>query len=79
MSDELDCVVVGAGVIGLAIPRRFALAGCDVVVLEQERVRKQVPSLCRLVFKPTEPINFPEGWAWGLVRNRICFPIDLLD
>ncbi|NIL93157.1 MAG: FAD-dependent oxidoreductase [Woeseiaceae bacterium] len=34
--DKLDCVVVGAGVIGLAIARALALAGREVVVLEAE-------------------------------------------
>jgi L-2-hydroxyglutarate oxidase LhgO len=32
--DRLECVVVGAGVVGLAIARRLALAGLEVVVLE---------------------------------------------
>ncbi|MBV9558554.1 MAG: NAD(P)/FAD-dependent oxidoreductase [Pseudolabrys sp.] len=32
--DRVDCVVVGAGVIGLAVARRLALAGREVVVLE---------------------------------------------
>src|SRR5689334_4958033 len=32
--DKVDCVVVGAGVIGLAIARRLALAGREVIVLE---------------------------------------------
>jgi L-2-hydroxyglutarate oxidase LhgO len=36
MSDKLDCVVIGAGVVGLAIARSFALAGREVVVLEAE-------------------------------------------
>ena len=36
MSDQLDCVVVGAGVIGLAIARSLTLAGREVVVLEAE-------------------------------------------
>jgi len=36
MSDRLDCVVVGAGVIGLAIARSMAMAGREVVVLEAE-------------------------------------------
>jgi L-2-hydroxyglutarate oxidase LhgO len=34
--DRVDCVVVGAGVIGLAIARELALAGQEVVVLESE-------------------------------------------
>src|SRR6201992_1789413 len=32
--DKVDCVVIGAGVIGLAIARRLAQAGREVVVLE---------------------------------------------
>jgi len=36
MTDQLDCVVVGAGVVGLAIGRSLALAGREVVVLEAE-------------------------------------------
>ena len=36
MTDQLDCVVVGGGVIGLAIGRSLALAGREVVVLEAE-------------------------------------------
>ena len=36
MTSELaDCVVVGAGVIGLAIARKFALAGREVIVIEE--------------------------------------------
>ncbi|MHA1538290.1 MAG: NAD(P)/FAD-dependent oxidoreductase [Alphaproteobacteria bacterium] len=35
MSERLDCVVVGAGVVGLAVARALALAGREVVVLEQ--------------------------------------------
>jgi len=34
---KTDIVVIGAGVIGLAVARRFALAGLEVVVVEQER------------------------------------------
>ncbi|MEL7185809.1 MAG: NAD(P)/FAD-dependent oxidoreductase [Pseudomonadota bacterium] len=36
MNTMLDCVVVGAGVIGLAIARSLALSGREVVVLETE-------------------------------------------
>lgn len=32
--DNIDCIVVGAGVVGLAIARRLALAGREVMVLE---------------------------------------------
>ncbi len=33
--DEVDCIVVGAGVVGLAIARALALAGREVVILEK--------------------------------------------
>jgi L-2-hydroxyglutarate oxidase LhgO len=32
--DKIECVVIGAGVIGIAIARRLALAGREVIVLE---------------------------------------------
>ncbi len=32
--EKVDCVVVGAGVIGLAVARALALAGREVIVLE---------------------------------------------
>lgn len=32
---EIDCVVVGAGVVGLAVARRMARAGYETIVLEQ--------------------------------------------
>lgn len=36
MADQLDCIVIGAGVVGLAVGRSLALAGREVVVLETE-------------------------------------------
>jgi L-2-hydroxyglutarate oxidase LhgO len=35
VTERLDCVVIGAGVIGLAVARALALAGREVVVLER--------------------------------------------
>jgi L-2-hydroxyglutarate oxidase LhgO len=34
--DRIECVIVGAGVVGLAVARRLALAGREVLVLERE-------------------------------------------
>jgi L-2-hydroxyglutarate oxidase LhgO len=34
LMDQVECVVIGAGVIGLAIARRLAMAGREVVVIE---------------------------------------------
>src|SRR3954463_8361422 len=36
MSESVECVVVGAGVVGLAVARALALAGIEVMVLERE-------------------------------------------
>ena len=32
--EKVDCVVIGAGVVGLAVARELALAGREVIVLE---------------------------------------------
>ena len=32
--EEVECVVVGAGVVGLAVARALALAGREVIILE---------------------------------------------
>jgi len=34
--DKCDCIVIGAGIVGLSVARRLALAGRDVVILEAE-------------------------------------------
>lgn len=34
--DKVDCVVIGAGVIGLAVARQLALSGREVLILERE-------------------------------------------
>lgn len=36
MAEKVDCIVIGAGVIGLAIARELAMAGREVVILEAE-------------------------------------------
>jgi glycine/D-amino acid oxidase-like deaminating enzyme len=38
MTERIECAVIGAGVVGLAIARRLAAAGREVVILEAERV-----------------------------------------
>ena len=35
-AEKIDCAVIGAGVVGLAVARALALAGREVMVLESE-------------------------------------------
>ena len=35
MTDKVECVVIGAGVVGLAVAAQLAAAGREVIVLEQ--------------------------------------------
>src|SRR5215470_17806065 len=37
MVETVECVVVGAGIVGLAVARALAIAGREVLVLEKER------------------------------------------
>jgi len=37
MTGKLDCVVIGGGIIGLAVARRLVIAGRDVMLLEAEQ------------------------------------------
>src|SRR5689334_4039360 len=37
MAEAVECVVVGAGIVGLAVARALALEGHEVLVLEKER------------------------------------------
>ena len=36
MTEQVDCVVIGAGVVGLAVARALALAGREVMLLEEQ-------------------------------------------
>lgn len=36
MAEKIDCAVVGAGVVGLAIARKLAMSGREVIILEAE-------------------------------------------
>ena len=36
MTERVDCAVIGAGVVGLAIARALAIHGCEVVILEAQ-------------------------------------------
>jgi L-2-hydroxyglutarate oxidase LhgO len=65
--DKLDCVVVGAGVVGLAVARALALAGREVVVLESEsQIGMHTSS------RNSEVIHAGIYYPEGSLKARLC-------
>jgi len=65
--DSVDCVVVGAGVIGLAVARALARAGVEVIVLEAEAAIGQHASS-----RNSEVIHAGLYYPPGSVKARTC-------
>lgn len=65
--ESVDCVVVGAGVVGLACARALALAGREVVILERERTFGTATSA-----RNSEVIHAGLHYPTGSRRARLC-------
>jgi L-2-hydroxyglutarate oxidase LhgO len=65
--DSIDTVVVGAGVVGLAIARRLAMAGQEVVVLEKETDFGTVTSA-----RNSEVIHAGIYYPTGSLKAKFC-------
>ncbi|MCU4119175.1 NAD(P)/FAD-dependent oxidoreductase [Variovorax sp. N23] len=65
--DEFDCVVVGAGVVGLAVARALALQGREVLVLEAEGAVGTGTSS-----RNSEVIHAGIYYAAGSLKARLC-------
>ncbi|MFS2052786.1 NAD(P)/FAD-dependent oxidoreductase [Variovorax sp. Varisp41] len=65
--DRIDCVVIGAGVVGLAIARSLALAGREVVILEAEHAIGTHTSA-----RNSEVIHAGLSYAPGSLKGRLC-------
>lgn len=65
--DKVECVVVGAGVVGLAVARRLAQAGREVVVLEAAETIGTVTSS-----RNSEVIHAGIYYAQGSLMARLC-------
>ena len=66
MSD-IDAIVVGAGVIGLAVARALAQAGCSVVVVERaEAIGTETSS------RNSEVIHAGLYYPAGSLKARLC-------
>jgi L-2-hydroxyglutarate oxidase LhgO len=67
MTDRLDCIVIGAGVVGLAIARALAISGREVLVLESTRAIGTGTSS-----RNSEVIHAGIYYASGSFKARMC-------
>src|ERR1700755_3598683 len=65
--DKFECVLIGAGVIGLAIARRLARAGREVIILEAAEGIGTVTSS-----RNSEVIHAGIYYAAGSLMARMC-------
>ncbi len=65
--DRVDCVVVGAGVVGLAVARALALAGREVLILEAEAAFGTATSA-----RNSEVIHAGIYYPQGSLKGRLC-------
>jgi len=65
--ERVDCIVIGAGVIGLACARALALAGREVIVLEAETAFGTMTSA-----RNSEVIHAGIYYPTGSLRARLC-------
>lgn len=65
--ETVDCLVIGAGVVGLAIARALAVRGQDVLVLEREVAFGTVTSA-----RNSEVIHAGLYYADGSLKARLC-------
>jgi L-2-hydroxyglutarate oxidase LhgO len=65
--EKVECVVIGAGVVGLAVARRLAAAGREVIVLEAERSIGMGTSS-----RNSEVIHAGIYYPTGSLRARLC-------
>ena len=67
MTERVDCVVVGAGVVGLAVARKLALSGREVVVVEAAGAIGTGTSS-----RNSEVIHGGMYYPTGSLRARLC-------
>ncbi len=67
MAESIECVVIGAGVVGLAVARAMAAAGLETIVLEQEdRIGTSTSS------RNSEVIHAGLHYRPGSLKAQLC-------
>lgn len=67
MAEQIDCVVIGAGVVGLAVARQMALAGRETILLEAETLIGSHTSS-----RNSEVIHAGIYYPKGSLKARFC-------
>jgi L-2-hydroxyglutarate oxidase LhgO len=67
MAETADCIVIGAGVVGLAVARELALAGREVIVLEAADAIGTVTSS-----RNSEVIHAGIYYPTGTLKAKLC-------
>ncbi|WP_404379458.1 NAD(P)/FAD-dependent oxidoreductase [Caenispirillum salinarum] len=67
MTERVDCVVIGAGVVGLAVARTLAMKGREVIVLEAEDAIGTITSS-----RNSEVIHAGVYYPTGSLKARMC-------
>ena len=65
--ERIDCAVIGAGVVGLAVARALALAGREVTIIEAEHAIGTHTSA-----RNSEVIHAGISYAPGSLKGRLC-------
>ncbi|MBN9424979.1 MAG: NAD(P)/FAD-dependent oxidoreductase [Burkholderiales bacterium] len=65
--DRVDCIVIGAGVVGLAVARELAMSGAEVVIIEAEDLIGSVTSA-----RNSEVIHAGIYYEAGSAKARHC-------
>lgn len=67
MTERIDCAVIGAGVVGLALARRLAMRGREVVLLEAEEAFGTHTSS-----RNSEVVHAGIYYATGSLKAKLC-------
>ncbi|KAJ4373766.1 hypothetical protein N0V83_002505 [Neocucurbitaria cava] len=75
MSEELDIVIVGAGLSGLAASIQCALAGHSVVVLESAKELAEIGAGLQLTPNATRLLQ--QWGVYDMINDQVCEPVTL--